>query len=171
MAIADVTGSIKDIMDVSMADRQVELVFRLNDMNIQTSAGTIARINPTATVKVTPSETNGFFTVSLEPTTVMLFDAWYTLTAHWVDGSGPVIDFPGWQIRVPAEGGDITSMVTIGPPQGGWGGQLPNLSLVLVSLEQPDNLQVGQLWLQAAPNNHDNPNPALNTGKLYRGIA
>lgn len=171
MATAAVTGSIKDIMDLPMDGRQIALEFQLNDINVQTSAGTVGRINPTAPVRAAISPSSGFFTANLEPTTVMLFDAWYTLTALWVDTGGPVMDFPGWQIRVPAEGGAINNMITLGPHGGSWGGPIANLSLVLVSLEQPENLQVGQLWLQAAPDNHDNPNPALNTGKLYRGIA
>lgn len=171
MATVEVTGSVKDIMDMSMDGREIGLEFRLNDINVQTSAGTVGRINPTAPARASINPTSGFFTAPLEPTTVMLFDAWYTLTAFWVDTGGPAMDFPGWQIRVPAGGGAINNMITLGPQGGGWGGPIANLSLVLISLTKPDNLQVGQLWLKASPENHDSPNPDLNSGELYRGIA
>lgn len=167
--MAEVTGSIKDILDGSLANRQVEIIFRLNSANIQTIAGTLARINPTAEVKVTPNASTGFFNVDLTPTEVMLFDAYYTITIRWVDGSAPEMDFPGWQLRVTREGGTLTEMLVLGPPQGNWGGPIANLSMVLVALTQPENLQVGQLWLKAS--SHTSSNEALNTGKLYRGIA
>lgn len=168
MATAAVTGSVKDIMDLPMDGRQIALEFQLNDINVQTSAGTVGRINPTAPVRAAISPSSGFFTANLEPTTVMLFDAWYTLRAYWVDTGAPLRDFPGWQIRVPPEGGAINNLVALGPPNGGWGGQLPNLSLVLISPDQPDNLQVGQLWLQLDP---DNPGSSKDTGRLSRGVA
>jgi len=164
-----VTGSVKDILDGSMADRKVDLVFQLQAPNIQTVAGTMARINPTAEAVVTPNATTGFFSVDLTPTEVFLFDAFYTLKIRWLDSDAPEMDLPGWQIRVNRDGGTLTEMLVLGPPHGNWGGPIANLSLVLVSLTQPENLQRGQLWLQAAAGSHASSNPALNTGKLWRG--
>ncbi len=169
--MAEVTGSIKDILDESLAGRQVEIIFRLNNANIQTTAGTLSRINPTAEARVTPNASTGFFNVNLTPTEVMLFDAYYTISIRWVDGKGPERDFPGWQLRVTRDGGTLTEMLVLGPPQGHWGGPIANLSMVLIALTQPENLQVGQLWLQASPGNHSSADESLNTGKLYRGKA
>lgn len=171
MATAAVTGSLKDIVGESMANRAGKIVFRLNAPNVQTSAGVVGRINPTEPIAVAPNPSNDFFTANLEPTTVMLTDAWYIIEIHWLDARGGVTDFPGWQVRVPPEGGAITNLIVLGSPGGEWGGPIANLSLVLISLTKPDNLQVGQLWLQASPGNHASPDAALNTGKLYRGIA
>ncbi|MHC6176249.1 hypothetical protein [Glutamicibacter sp. X7] len=170
MTSATVSGSVTDIVEQMMADRVVQLVFRLQAPNVQTGAGTVGRIYPTAEHRVTPNATSGFFSVDLAVTTAMLIDGWYELGIVWADSEGPVWDHPQWQIRVPDGGGSINNLITLGPPGGGWGGQLPNLSLVLVSLTKPDNLQVGQLWLQAAAGEHASANPALNTGKLYRGV-
>ncbi|MDR4533202.1 hypothetical protein [Glutamicibacter sp. PS] len=167
--MATVTGNLKDIVNQAMGDRQGELVFRLSDPSIAAVGANAGTIYPTAEQRVVPSST-GAFTVNLQTTTSLLNDAWYTLQIEWLDDEGGVMDFPGWQIRVGVDGGSIDKLITFGPPGGGWGGQLPNLSLVLVSLTKPDNLQVGQLWLQAAPEAHDSPDQGLNTGKLYRGI-
>lgn len=164
-----VTGYLKDLVGDAMADREGVIVFRPNAAMVQATSTTPGTIHSTAEKRIKP-DANGSFSVNLTATTIMLTDAYYTLRIEWVDGSGPALDYPDWQIRVPVgSGGHIGEFITIGPPNGGWGGSLPNLSLVMIAETQPDNLQVGQLWLQATPGEHANPDRALNTGKLYRG--
>lgn len=164
-----VTGYLKDLVGATMGNRQGVIVFRPNEPMIQAATTTPGTIHPTAEVRVTPAS-NGSFSVNLTATTVMLSDAYYTIRIEWVDKGIPPMDFPDWQVRVPVgSGGHIGQFIVLGPPQGGWGGSLPNLSLVLISETRPDNLQVGQLWLQATPGAHASPDGALNTGILYRG--
>lgn len=164
-----VTGYLKDLVGAAMGNRKGKLVFRPNAPMVQAASTTPGTIHSTAEISVTPAS-NGSFSVNLTATTVMLQDAYYTLRIEWLDSEGGAMDFPNWQIRVPVgSGGHIGEFIVLGPPNGGWGGSLPNLSLVLVSETRPDNLQVGQLWLQATPGEHASPDGALNTGNLYRG--
>ena len=162
-----VTGSLKDLIGVSMANRQCVLVFRPNEPMIQAATSTPGTIHPTAEVRVTPAS-NGDWTANLTATTVMLNDAFYTLRIEWVEGNIPPRDFPNWQIRVTTTGGHIGNFVVLGPPGGGWGGSLANLSIVLLSLTQPPGLQRGQLWFQTDPDDPENLNDR-NTGRIYRG--
>lgn len=164
-----VTGNVRDLFNAPMHSQVVELVFRLNRPGIQTVSGPgVGTIHPTAEGRVKPADT-GFFSVDLVQTDLLLSDAWIELGIVWQGNKEPLWDHPEWQIRVTGPG-VISEMITLGPPGGGWGGSLANLSLVLVSPTQPDNLQVGQLWLQATPGDHASENEALNTGRLYRGI-
>ena len=166
----DITGNVKDIFDSDMAAQVVQLVFRLNAPQVRNAAGSgIGTIYPTEERRVTPGST-GFFTAPLVQTDVMLSDAWYELGVVWNGSKETLWDYPQWQIRVTGAG-PINEMISLAPPGGGWGGPINNLSLVLVSTTKPDNLKVGQLWLQATPGEETNPDPALNTGKLFRGIA
>lgn len=167
--MARITGSVKDIVDVSMADQVVELVFRLNGPNVRSASGAgVGTIYPTEPRRVDTTAGAGFFEIDLVRTDQMLADAWYELGIVWQGSAEPLWDFPDWQIRVTGDA-IISETITLGPPNGGWNGPIGNLSLVLVSLTQPDNLQVGQLWLQSAPTEFNNPESPLNTGKLYRG--
>lgn len=164
-----VSGSLRDLVGASMANRQGVLVFRPNEAMVQSATTTPGTIHATAEVRVTPSS-NGSFSVNLTATTVMLNDCYYTLRIEWVDGAGGQMDFPDWQIRVPVgSGGHIGNYITLGPPNGGWGGSLPNLSLVLMSLTFPDNLQRGQHWWKTDPDDPQNYN-GRNTGEIYRGV-
>lgn len=164
------TGSLRDLVGASMANRQCELVFSPNEAMLQVATTTPGTIHPTAEIRVKPSA-NGNFSVNLTATTVMLTDCFYLLRIEWVDKGVPPKDFPNWQLRVPVgSGGHIGEIITVGPPHGGWGGSLANLSLVLVSPTRPKGLQRGQLWLQAVPGEHASPDEKLNTGILWRGI-
>ncbi|MFJ5106639.1 MULTISPECIES: hypothetical protein [unclassified Glutamicibacter] len=164
-----VTGYLKDLVGAAMANRQGVLVFRPNEAMVQAATTTPGTIHSTAEVRVTPAS-NGSFSVNLTATTVMATDCFYTLRIEWVDGAGPSMDFPGWQIRVPVgAGGSLDQFIVIGPPDGGWGGSLPNLSLVLMSLTFPGNLQRGQLWWKTDPDDPQNYN-GRNTGEIHRGV-
>lgn len=163
-----VSGSVKDLVGASMASRQCVLVFRPNEAMIQAATTTPGTVHPTAEVRVTPAS-NGDFTANLTATTVMLNDCFYVLRIEWLDADGGHMDFPNWQIRVTTSGGHIGNYISLGPPQGGWGGSLPNLSLVLMSLNFPDNLQRGQLWWKTDPDDPQNYN-GRNTGEIHRGV-
>lgn len=158
-----VTGEVRDIVGGSMASRVAELVFRLNAPNIGTSGAIASRIIPTAKHTVKPSS-DGSFSVDLTQTDILLGDAWYELGIVWNESEGPSWDYPQWQIRVTGSG-PLIDMVVMGPPGGSWGGPIGNLSLVLIALTRPPNLQRGQLWLKGDPND-----PANNSGDLYRGV-
>lgn len=163
-----ITGNVKDIVDASMASKVAELVFYLNDPNVQAAGSSAGTIHPTGEYRVTPTA-SGSFSVNLVRTDTMLTDAWFKLRIEWNEPSWSPKDFPEWQIRVDSAG-LISEKIYLRPPGGGWGGPIANLSLVLVALTKPENLQVGQLWLQAAPNQETSEDQALNTGRLYRGM-
>lgn len=155
-----INGELKDIVGASMASRVGRVGFRLNAPNIGVASAMESRLYPTMTEMVTPAA-DGKFSIFLSTTTLMAFEAWYILTIQWNDSAGTVTDFPDWQIRVPAEGGSLSSMISAGP-----GGPVANLSLVLLSLSKPKNLKAGQLWYQTDPDNPTNP---ANTGKIWIG--
>lgn len=170
-----VTGTVLDLLSASMASRGVELVFQPNEPMLQVATTTPGRIHPTAEVKVKP-DASGKWSAALTATTVMLSDCFYKLRIDWADGSGTAKDFPDWQIRVPVTGGHIGEFVVIGPPQGGWGGSLPNLSLVMMALpvdsqgiKPPPGLQRGQPWWLTDPDDPQNLN-GKNTGEIRQGV-
>lgn len=167
--MAIVNGSMKDIVNASMAGRAAKLFFRLNDTGVASVGSNAGTVYPADEQPVSPSSSTGNFSIDLQTTTSMLHEAFYTLRLEWLEGGGPGLDFPNWQIRVPADGGRIDRLITLGPPSGGWGGSLPNLSLVLMGLTRPENLQVGQLWWQTDPEDPNNLN-GKNTGRIYRGV-
>lgn len=163
------TGSVRDLVGASMADRECVLVFRPNAAMVQVATTTPGTIHPPAEVRIKPAS-NSTFSVNFTATTVMLTDAFYTLRIEWLDKAGGVRDFPDWQFRVPVgSGGHIGEIIVIGPPQGGWGGSLPNLSLVMMSLTQPPTLQRGQLWWITDPEDPQNLN-GKNTGEIRQGV-
>lgn len=167
--MAIVNGSLKDIVNASMASRQGKLVFRLNAESVAVTGSNAGAVYPTEEVSINSAASTGNFSIDLQTTTSLLTDAWYTLRIEWLDSEGGAMDFPGWQIRVPVSGGSIDKLITLGPPNGGWGGSLANLSLVMIAPEKPDNLQVGQLWLESDPDDPNNFN-GKNTSRLYRGV-
>lgn len=162
-----ITGNVKDIVDASMSSKVAKLVFYLSDPSVQAASTGAGTIHPTAEKEVVPAS-DGSFSVNLVRTDTMLNDAWFVLRIEWNEPAWPAKDFPEWQIRVDSSG-KINEKIYLAPPSGGWGGPVANLSLVLVALTKPDNLQVGQLWLQSAPAEFNNPESPLNTGKLFRG--
>ena len=166
--MAIVNGSLKDIVNASMANRQGKLVFRLNAESVAVTGSNAGAVYPTEEVSINSAASTGNFSIDLQTTTSLLTDAWYTLRIEWLDAEGGSMDFPGWQIRVPVSGGSIDKLITLGPPQGGWGGSLPNLSIVLMGLTFPDNLQVGQLWWKTDPDDPNNLN-GKNTGRIEKG--
>lgn len=165
--MGNVSGNVRDIVMGSMAGKVVQLVFRLNAPNVQATGTWAGTIHPTVEERVTPDST-GAFSVSLVTTTLMLGDAWYELGIVWQGSKEPLWDYPEWQIRVSGDG-PINEMITLGPPGGGWGGPIGNLSLVLLSLTKPPQLKKGQLWWKTDPDDPNNLN-GLNTGNIYQGV-
>ena len=167
--MALVTFSMKDIVNASMANRAAEVFFQLNEPGVATVGSNAGTVYPTE-VQSVKSGASGSMSIDLQTTTSMLHDAYYTMRLEWLDGKSPGKDFPGWQLRVPVGGGRLDQLVTLGPPSGGgWGGSLPNLSVVLMGLTLPENLQVGQYWWKTDPNDPNNVN-GKNTGQILEGV-
>lgn len=156
-----VTGSLRDIIGSRMHFKDAEILFELNDINVVASGGNAGGIRPTEPVIVLPDETDGTFTVDLNPTTLMVNEAWYRMRVRWQggDAGGTLIDFPDWRIVVPVDGGSLEQLITFGPPYGGGG--LPNRKIWWVGLTPPQNRSF--LWLHTNPDNQDDP---ANTGDV-----
>lgn len=153
-----VTGSLHDIIGSRMTGKEAVILFELNGPNIRSGGD----IHPTETVRVTPSELDGSFTVNLMQTTSMMTDAWYKIRIRWLgtEAGSALIDFPDWKIRVPSGGGRLDQMFSADEP--GF-----NRRMVWVSLTSPPtNLPAFSLWLHSDPDDPDNTN-YQSSGKLY----
>lgn len=167
--MAIVSGSMKDLVNASLATRQGRLIFRLSEPSIAVTGANAGSVYPTAESSVIASTSTGNFSIDLQTTTSLLTDAWYIPSIEWLDEAGGATDFPNWQVRVPVSGGSLDKLITLGAPSGGWGGSLPNLSIVQMGLTRPDNLQVGQLWWKTDPDDPNNLN-GKNTGRIEKGV-
>jgi hypothetical protein len=149
--MATVTGTLYDIGGGHLAGKYPDLEFTLNS-----TAATAGGVYVTEPSIVTPAG-DGTFTANLPATDLMRDDNYYTLAIRWQDSAGnmPRIDFPDWQIRVPTGGGNLGDLK----------GNGSNLSMVYVSLKEPDDPTPFMLWLEQDPDDINNP---ANTGNLYR---
>jgi hypothetical protein len=149
--MAVVTGTVYEITGGHLVGKYPELVFTLN-----ATAATSGGLYVTEPSIVAPAS-DGSFTTNLPSTDLMRDDNYYTLGIRWLDPAGNMtrIDFPDWQIRVPTGGGNVVDL------RGGG----TNLSMVYVSLTEPDNPTPFMLWLEQDPDDISNP---ANTGNLYR---
>lgn len=163
----NVTGELSSLLGASMAAQVGKVRFRLNEPGIVASGSAAGRVIPTSSALITP-ESDKTFTANLAQTTLMLSDAFYIMTIEWNDTTQPNTDYPQWQIRVPASGGSLHDLISLGSTSGGGGGggAVPNGSLVLMGLTEPPGLRRGQLWWKTDPNNPYGP---ANTGKIYIG--
>lgn len=159
-----VTGSLRDIIGSRMHFKDAEILFELNDINVVASGGNAGGIRPTEPVIVLPDETDGTFTVDLNPTTLMINEAWYRMRVRWQggDAGGTLIDFPDWRIVVPVDGGSLDRLITDSDSiPGGSNGRM-----VYVSLTAPPKSRPWSLWLQSDPNDPSNSN-RQSSGNLY----
>lgn len=146
-----VTGTLTDINMGHLVGKSPQLVFTLNAPN-----GSGAVMYPTEPVRVTPAS-DGTFSVTLADTTAMNDAAFYMLAVHWInsEGNSPIrADHDGWKIQVPSTGGALSNL---------WGKPPTNERMVYVSLTPPANPAPWSYWLEANP---DNDNDPLNTGDL-----
>jgi hypothetical protein len=145
-----VTGTLTDVGSGHLGGKLPEIWFTLNAPNAK--AGVML---PTESVKVTPAA-DGTWTTTLQSTTDMIDDAFYTVSIQWLDAAGNYVkaDFPDWALQVPAAGGIFSNLLSR-PPK--------NTRMVFVNLTAPPNPRPFTLWLQQDPTNLNNP---LNTGVL-----
>lgn len=144
--MATVTGNLKDIGGVAMANRNGVVKFTLNAGNITASGG---GLRPDNTQTVTPGS-DGTFSTNLEPTTGMLLNAWYNVRVEWLDNVGNLISYMEFQVKVPAAGGTLSEMIASS------GSGNANPFVWWVGLTAPPSNRY--LWLHMDPN--DNTNPA-----------
>ncbi|NKG22198.1 hypothetical protein [Paeniglutamicibacter terrestris] len=160
--MATVTGNLKDIGGVAMANRNGIVKFTLNAGNITASGG---GIRPENTQTVTPGS-DGTFSTNLEPTVSMLRDAWYTVRIEWLDEEGNLIAYLDFQIRVPAGGGTLSELANLtGIGSGPGGGANP--WIWWVGLTPPPAR--GYIWNYldpADPDRETGPIPELTLGDI-----
>ena len=140
-----VTGTLTDLGLGHLVGKSPQLVFTLNAPNSGGSA-----LYPTEPIRVTPAP-DGTFSVNLAATTEMNNDAHLTLSVHWINsvGSSPIrADFDGWELQVPAAGGALPGL---------WGKPPTNTRMVYVSLTPPEDPRPFSLWLEANPDNDNDP--------------
>lgn len=154
--MAVVTGNLKDIGGVAMANRNGVVKFTLNAGNITASGG---GLRPDSTQTVTPTS-DGTFSMNLEPTDSMLRDAWYNVRVEWLDSVGNLITYMEFQIKVPSGGGVLSDLIDL-EGSGGGGGGGANPLIWWVGLTAPPSRRY--LWLHTNPDNSDDP---ANTGDV-----
>lgn len=156
--MAVVTGTLKTFGLESLAGKQPLIVFEAN----KPATGTGGELFATDPVKVTPA-TDGTFTARLQPTENLITPGVvYQMSIEYLDSANNYVrvDNPDWQLRVPAAGGTLGDLLT-----------LPEVSsaLVITSPTAPPLwLGLGAMWLQADPEDIDNPLNPANTGDLYK---
>lgn len=146
-----VSGTLTDVGGGHLVGKIPEIWFTLNAANSKTGV-----MLPTEPLKVTPAS-DGTWTTTLQSTTDMLNDAYYTVSIQWLDAGGNYVkaDFPDWALQVPTSGGVFSDL--FGKPPS-------NTRQVYVSLTPPDNPRPFTMWLEQNPANDADP---LNTGNLY----
>jgi predicted RecA/RadA family phage recombinase len=112
MALATVTGSLKDLSLVSLGNRSPELVFELDGDLVTAGSGTLIPDEP---ITVIP-DSGGSFSVDLHPTADTTPYAPYRLTVKWQSKGINRSVTPEWRIVVPTGGGAIASMIAIVTP-------------------------------------------------------
>lgn len=108
MALATVTGSVKDFTLTSMGNRVAEIIFEIDEQIVIAGAGTLIPCEP---ISITPAS-DGSFSVDLQPSLETNPYIPYRLSILWQSGGVPRSALPdGFRIVVPAGGGYIGSMV------------------------------------------------------------
>lgn len=149
--MAVVTGNLKDIGGVAMANRNGVVKFTLNAGNITASGG---GLRPDNTQAVTPSS-DGTFSTNLEATSGMLLDGWYDVRVEWLDNVGNLITYMEFQIKVPSGGGVLSDLIELG------GNGNANPLIWWVGLTAPPSRSY--LWLHMNPSDEEDP---ANTGDV-----
>lgn len=155
--MAAVTGTLKTFGLESLAGKQPVIVFEANKA-ATASGGELFVTDP---VRVTPAS-DGSFSARLQQTENLITpDVHYRMWIEYLDAANNYVrvDNPDWQLRVPAAGGTLGDLL-----------KLPkiNSALVITSPTPPPVwLGLGAMWLQADPNDIDNPLNPANTGDLH----
>lgn len=155
--MAAVTGTLKTFGLESLAGKQPVIVFEAN----KAATGPGGELFATDPVRVPPAS-DGAFTARLQPTENLITDGvHYRMWIEYLDAANNYVrvDNPDWQLRVPSAGGTLGDLL-----------KLPRVSsgLVITSPTPPPIwLGLGAMWLQADPNDIDNPLNPGNTGDLH----
>lgn len=155
--MAVVTGTLKTFGLASLASKQPVIVFEAN----KPATGPGGELFATDPVRVIP-EPDGTFTARLQPTENLITPGVvYRMWIEYLDSANNYVrvDNPDWELRVPSAGGVLGDLL-----------KLPKVSsgLVITSPTPPSLwLGLGAMWLQADPNDIDNPLNPANTGNLY----
>jgi len=112
MALATVTGYLKDVGLVSLGNRAPELVFEIDEDMVTAGSGTLIPQEP---VSVTPAS-DGSFSVDLHPSTATNPYALYRLTVNWQSKGISRSITPKWRLLVPDAGGPIADMIAMNFP-------------------------------------------------------
>lgn len=168
MALAPVTGDLKDITGLIMEAKEGVVRFTLNQPNLVSGTG---GVRPDSTWEA-PISSDGTFTINLERTDTMMLDAYYTVTVLWLQQTPSGLTKPAaltgyldMKIRVPAGGGRLDKLVD--PSAGGPGAGGPNNRIVYVSQTRPTQVRPWMLWIQMEPGENPDPFDPKNTGILY----
>jgi hypothetical protein len=145
-----VTGHLREIAGGNLSDEIGQLVFRLNRPNVGVSGFSKDFVLPTKEHPVTPSS-DGSFSVNLNATDQLAYEAWYEVGIVWNETEGTFWDF-GLKIQVPNAGGTFGDLLYHGGGNSGGGGG-GNQLLVWVNENPPRNPQRGQWWFQPSTNN------------------
>lgn len=107
--MASVTGLLKTFGLGDLAGYQPELWF---DPSGPATSG--ATVYFSQSVKATIDFDTKTFTVTLQPTTELEQDVWYTPRIRWLNAIGNYTqpDYPDWKVRVPPEGGVFGDLLT-----------------------------------------------------------
>lgn len=155
--MAAVTGTLKTFGLESLAGKQPVIVFEAN----KAATGPGGELFATDPVRVPPAS-DGSFSARLQPTENLITDGvHYRMWIEYLDAANNYVrvDNPDWQLRVPSAGGTLGDLL-----------KLPkvNSALVITSPTPPPVwLGLGAMWLQADPNDIDNPLNPANTGDLH----
>ncbi|HJX78552.1 hypothetical protein [Glutamicibacter sp.] len=162
MATATITGSLRTFGGANFNYLDPLIIFRPSSAHLGPSS-----IFSGPDVRVTP-ESDSSFIATLERTDTMLTaGAHYKVIIEWRNpgitgstGPGVAQHDTGWQIEVLAGGGPIGDNAR--PPR-------PNFQMVIVSPTPPSIFfGAGAQWLQADPNDMNNPLNPANTGIYHQ---
>lgn len=134
--MAAVTGTLRDFGLEALATSAPRIIFAPSG-----NAVLGPYLLATTAIIVTP-DTPGTFTANLAPTTDTVPDCWYNIRIEWLDPynstSGYIgMDLLDWALRVPPEGGDISTLLSI--PS--------NPAQVWIDSSPPANPTPGTWWL------------------------
>lgn len=146
--MATVTGTLNDFGLQAMAHLDPRIVFTLSGPAVTTSRVLLA----TRSIVVPVTEGHGFWSVELATTVGMRPERVINTRVEWRDpdfygeGSGFIgVDFHGWQLFVPPEGGSFADLVSApSNPESVWVGPTP-----------PENAVPGTWWLNTDPESPD----------------
>lgn len=155
--MAAVTGTLKTFGMASLAGKQPLIVFEAN----KAATAPDGELFATDPIRVTPAA-DGTFSARLQPTEGLITEGvHYKMWIEYLDDANNYVrvDNPDWSLHVPSAGGVLGDLLS-----------LPKVSagLVITSPTPPPIwLGLGAMWLQADPNDIDNPLNPANTGDLH----